>query len=213
MGALDGLVRLEARYECHGAPASMVFRFRSSSGSAPTPSDCQAVADAYGLWENNGAFGGSYTHRGSDSYFNRANVFSEDPRSDAVFIDTVFSRQGGLPFITPPSMPRNVAPIVSWWTDELGQTSGRTYAVGINGAALSDESDASTLTVADRVIVQSDYNAIRGRVLADAGYIQVFRSNAARAGLGPGPHVFDITGCGVYLLVGTQRRRLRHGRG
>lgn len=187
----------------------MVFHFRNPSGAPPTASDCRNVADAYGLWENDGFLLGYYLLRGIESGFKRANAFGIDPASRASFIDAPFTRPGFIPDEPFLLTPAAVSPLVRWSTSERGANTGRTYVCGGTNLASDPDPDESNVTGAYGAILQSTFDVLRTQVQALTGFIQVHYTTSPRGGLGPGSHLLDITGCSVSQLMATQRRRMR----
>lgn len=187
----------------------MVFHFRSADGHEPTPDDCRAVADAYGEWENSGFALGYFVHRGEYSYFTRANAFGIGNSPRASFIDDPFERSGFIPDLAFWLLPSSCCPIVRWATTERGPETGRTYAVGLTLLTSDPLSDKSTVSGAYGVVLQSTFDTLRVQVQALTGFVQCHLARSKRGGLGPGQHLLDITGCGIYELMGTQRRRTR----
>jgi len=190
----------------------MVFYFRSPTGAAPTPADCQAIADAYGLWENTGSLLGYFLLRSEDSSFTGANVWSIDDRAQASFVDTPFSRSGFIPNLLFAALATSQAPIVRWATAELGKASGRTYALGLTMAVNDTKGDKELVNGVYLAALTSIFSELGPSVQAATGYRQVHVARSRRQLGTRSPRWFDITGCGTYELMGTQRRRTRRGR-
>lgn len=206
---LAGGVRLEARYEAFGRPASMVFHFRSPTGEDATLSDCINVAKAYGLWENDGALLGYFLLRGEDSNFTRANVFGLSGAPNAVFIDEPFSRSGFIPGLGFDLLPTSLAPVIRWATAERGLATGRTYAVGLTEAVNDTRSDKETVNGLYLDSLTTIFRELGAAVQSATGFVQCHLARTPRGGVGPAPTLLDITGVGVYELMGSQRRRTR----
>jgi hypothetical protein len=187
----------------------MVFYFRTSDGHEPTTDDCRAVHDAYGQWESYGFFLGYFVHRGDDSYFTGSRTFGigEPPRASYITRDTPAA--GVIPSEIEQLLPTAVAPIIRWATAERGPRTGRTYAVGLTTLTSDPNPDMCAITGPYAAILVSTFDSLRSQVQALTGFIQCHYTRSPRGGVGPGDHLLDITGCGVYELMGTQRRRTR----
>lgn len=208
MAPLDGCFRLETFYTVFGRPARMVFTFRRYDLAPPTFVDCQSVAQQYGLWENNGAGVGYALLRGQDSYFNKANAYSIDSRSRALFADTAFSRQGQLPDLGSSIIPSAVAPVIRWVVDGIGGAPGRTYCVGVAQSTIGLGADGMTVTpvVADDLITQFRLLIPPAFPASVAGLVHVSkrRSIVGPAGVG----VFPVLDSAMPThRMGTQVRR------
>jgi len=205
---LDGVVRLEARYQAFGRPAAMVFYFRAYDLHPPTFEDCLDLAQQYGLWENSGAGFGYALLRSADSYFTKADVRSIDPRSNAVFSDTVFLRSGQNPDIGSQMIATSCAPLLKWVVAGRGGFHGRTYAVGVAQSTTFLGGDLQTVTpvVADDLI--TEFRRLIPPPFPASTYGMVSLS-VARSIAYPLPVVaLPILDVGMPShLMGTQRRR------
>lgn len=206
---VPGGVRLVAHYLQFGRRASMVFYFRQPYSLAPTTAECQAVADAYGIWENNGLGIGYALLRGDDSHYVNVSCKSVDSSSESGFADKGFDRTGEIPGFVSPMLPSSLAPICRWATAERGLATGRTYLVGISEGITGMGADQEYLGPGAGAGIQVVMDSLRSVVQGSTGYIQSHFTASARGGLGIGQHLLDITGCGVYNLLGSQRRRTR----
>lgn len=209
--SLLGGVRLEAHYSAFGRAMAMVFHFRSIDLSPPTPSICKLIAEVYGLWENDGALVGYFLLRSSDSSFRAANVWSVDPRSKASFVDEPFSRPGFIPSLAFGHLPTSMAPVVRWATAERGKATGRTYAVGLSEAVNDGESDKEKVNGLYLDSLASIFGALGPSMVATVKFSQCHLARSHRGGVVDSPTLLDITGCGVYERMGSQRRRTRPG--
>jgi hypothetical protein len=206
-----GCVLLHAQYRAFGRPASMVFYFANPGTTVPTPSECRAVADAYGLWENNGLGEGYSLLRAVDSAFVRANCRSIDPGGGGSFVDTEFSRSGQLPGVIGAMVASGRAPIARWGTAEHGRASARTYLVGLWDGLVDITGDQDTLAPLAGDSISVVLGQLGPMVLATTGYRHVALSVRGV----PPPRTLwrklDITDVGVYDRLGSQRRRARPG--
>lgn len=206
---LRGGVRITARYEAFGRPASMTFHGRSVDGHEPTYGDIRAICENYGLWENTGFLLGYFLLRSSDSVFTVCNGYSLDDRQRASFVDQPFSRSGLIPGFAAGMMPTSVAPIIRWGTAEKGIHSGRTYAVGITTEATKGNGDAEELNGLYVDALTQVFEDLAPIVFAPVGYKQVHLVPAPSHSLTQLPVGLDITSVGCYVRCGTQRRRTR----
>ena len=204
-----GGLRLEAHYEAFGRPASMVFHFRSPSGADASSSDCRAVANAYGLWENTGFGVGYALLRGEFSRFTVANAWSIGNPPRASFVDFKFERAGEIPDLVYSLLPTTLAPIVRWGTAERGKATGRTYALGLTQAINDLLPDRELILDFYVNALATIFGALRAEVLAATGFVQVHYTSSPRGLAGSGQRLLDITDSGVYVRMGTQRRRTR----
>jgi hypothetical protein len=187
----------------------MVFFFRSPTGLDPTASECRAVADAYGRWENTGFGVGYALLRGELSRFTRANAYSIGSAPRASFIDATFERAGEIPDLVYSLLPTTLAPIIRWQTAERGVHTGRTYAVGLTMAINDVLPDRELILDFYVEALATIFGALRATVLGATGYVQCHYTSSPRGGVGPGEHLLDITGSGCYNRMGAQRRRTR----
>lgn len=190
----------------------MVFRCRIAAGHPPTPADCKAIAENYGLWEDSG-FGVGYTLlRGQFSYFTRCNVYSEDSTSRASFVDTPFMRAGQLPSLGAKIVPTSVAPLCRWTAvGSAGRAAGRTYLVGIAQSTLLLPDDLENLGKGSAITIATQMNAMVS-LFASVGAPLVLVSRRRSLGYTGTPLVLDIThGAVATGLMASQRRRTRSG--
>jgi len=187
----------------------MVFYFRLTSGLPPTTLECEEVAHNFGLWEDSGFGPGYAVLRGGDSAFESCQVVSIDPRSLASFLDGPFSRSGHIPGLAFDLLPTSMAPIVRWATDERGLATGRTYCVGLTLAAVDGSSDKEKLNFLYTDALATIFGVLESTV-ASGPYLKQchYVRSSGRGAVSP-PALLDITGHGVYQLVGSQRRRTR----
>jgi hypothetical protein len=187
----------------------MVFHFRNPSGSEPLAAGCEAIAAAYGLWENTGVLLGYFALRGEFSIFTGANVFSIHPGQRASFIQQPFSRPGLIPDLEASLLATSLAPVMTWATAERGPHTGRTYALGITEFANEFNSDREEVNFLYRDALTSIFKELGPAVEAATGYVLCHYTESPRGGVGAGPHLLDITDVGTYVLMGSQRRRTR----
>lgn len=209
MELAPGGLRLEARYTSFDRQQSMVFHFRKLAGGDATPADCKAVADAYGLWENSGFGIGYALLRGEFSHFNSANAFGISGTSRASFIDVHFARPGLIPDVGFPLLPTGIAPIVHWATAERGKATGRTYALGLTDAATDLSGDKSVVEGLYLDALTTIFGVLRALIEGATGFRMAHYTTSHRGGVAVVPSLLDITGQGVYALMGSQRRRTR----
>lgn len=207
----DGVVRLVATYEVVGRRAMMVFSFRHPAFGIPSPVDCENVADAYGIWENNGVGFGYALLRTSDSNFVSANVYSRDSRQRASFVDVPFSRGGLLFGLFGSPLPTSCAPIIRWRGADSPRPIGRTYAVGMTELVQGSGADKELIGGIYTATLATIFNHLREVVRGSCGYVQCIVSETSRAGPRRLLAVRDVADAGVYELMGTQRRRTRPG--
>lgn len=189
----------------------MVFSFRHPTFDVPTYADCQVVADAYGIWENNGLGFGYALLRTSDSNFVSANVYSRDSRRRASFVDVPFSRAGLLPGLFGSPLPTSCAPIIRWRSASGPRPIGRTYAVGMTELVQGSGSDKELIGGIYTATLATIFNHLREVVQGSCGYVQCIVSETTRGGPKRLLAVRDVADAGVYELMGTQRRRTRPG--
>jgi hypothetical protein len=206
-----GVVELRASYSIQARPAHMVFHFRNPGGSPPTPGDCKAIAQQYGLWEDSGLGGGYVDFRGYDGLFTKADAWTLDRRSPASFVDTAFARNGLIPAIVAGLLPTAVCPLVRYGTVEHGLQSGRTYAVGMTSLAAEFFGDASRVDSAAQLAIAAQFASLGTQVRSATGYVQVVLTARGAGATKTFPLPLDITDVGCYALMGTQRRRTRPG--
>lgn len=187
----------------------MVFHLRALDGHEASTADCRSIADAYGLWENTGFLVGYFLLRSEDSQFTRANVFGIGVPPRASFIDQPFSRDGFIPDLAFDMLPTSMAPIIRWSTSERGPATGRTYAVGLTEAANDTESDKEKVNGLYLDALATIFGNLNAAIGAPLGYQLAHYTDSPRGGTGPGGKLLDITGCGVYERMGSQRRRTR----
>jgi hypothetical protein len=187
----------------------MVLYFRQLFGLDATYSDCVNIAEAYGTWENNGLGVGYCLLRSDDSHYVGVSVTGLSGASRARFDDQPFDRTGEIPGFLSPMLATGLAPICRWGTAERGAATGRTYLVGISEGITGFGADQSYLGPGAGATIQILMDELRGGVLAGTGFKQAHYTSSARGGLGIGPKLLDITDCGVYNLLGSQRRRTR----
>lgn len=204
-----GGVRLVAYYSAFGRHASMVFYFRSYEAHPPTVSECRAVADAYGLWENNGIGIGYSLLRSDDSHYINVSCRALQGVGGPEFTDTGFDRAGQVPGFVSPMLGTGLSPICRWATAERGERTGRTYLVGISEGITSFGSDQEYLGPDAGATIQLVMAGLAPLVLAATGYTQAHYTESPRGGLPTGPKLLDITGSGVYNLLGSRRNRTR----
>jgi hypothetical protein len=187
----------------------MVFYFRSPTGFDATPSELRDIADAYGLWENTGFGVGYALLRGEHSLFTSARAFSigNEPRASSIGAD--FARAGEIPDLVYSLLPTSLAPIVRWATNERGIATGRTYAVGLTQAINDLLPDREVILDFYVDALSTIFGALGPEIANATGYKQCHWTASSRGGLGAGQHLLDITGQGVYSMMGVQRRRTR----
>lgn len=208
---VDGCAVLRAGYAAFGRFAENVFVFATLDGHAPTAEELGDLAFNYGVWEQDIAGIGYSTLRSSDSQFVGCRVNSIDSRHQTFHIDGPVSVAGLIPSFVFGMLPSNLSPIIRWATAEKGLATGRTYAVGITTAATKGNSDGAELNGLYRDALATIYGDLAPTVAAPVGYKMVHLVRAVKRGPVLGPSALDITGLGVYVRCGTQRRRLRPG--
>lgn len=209
--SVPGVVRLTARYRVKGTPASMTFHFQRLDPHPPNADEMLDLALNYGLWENSGFLLGYALLRGVESSYVGCQVNSLDASARVRASDGPFDRPGEIPLPPGTALPRNLAPIVHWNTAARPVTAGRTYAVGITALAQEGAGGLDRVNVLYLDALSAIFGSLAGTVADPVGYRQV---HVGYRGHGPAKSlrsVDPITGCGVYELMGTQRRRLRPG--
>lgn len=212
MQVVSGGVRLVALYEAYGRNASMVFYFRSYENHPPTEAECQAVADAYGLWENYGAGDGYASVRHEDSQYVGVSVRALGGPGSPAFVDRSFRRSGNVSGFRGDMLPTGIAPLCHWWTEERGPKTGRTYLVGISSAITSGVSDLSNVDDSGAAEIGVYCANLRAMVLGVTGYTQCHYTASPRGGVGIGQFLLEITGSWVDSLTASRRLRTRPGR-
>lgn len=206
---VPGVVQLTARYTCNGVPASMTFHFGSPGLGPPTPHDVQGLCLNYGLWENSGELIGYALLRGVESSYVGCRAWSLDARSPVSASDGPFDRPGIIPLPSGELLPRNLCPVVHWNTVLRPVTAGRTYAVGITALAQVDSGSLSKVNFLYQDALSSIFGVLGATVAQPLEYVQVHVAYRGRGSSRILTSVEPVTGCGVYELMGTQRRRLR----
>lgn len=206
---VPGGVRLVAHYLAFGRRSSMVFYFRSYEAHIPTAAECRAVADAYGLWENNGLGIGYALLRSDDSHYINVECRALQYPGAPHFKDAGFDRTGEIPGFLSPMLGTGLAPICRWATSERGERTGRTYMTGISEGVCSFGADQEYLGGGAGAAMQLVMDSMRGLVQSRTGYQQCHYTESTRGGLDARPNLLDITGCGVYNLLGSRRLRTR----
>jgi hypothetical protein len=208
------VVRLEANYLQHGHAMRMVFHYRRYDLLPPTPTDCLELAQQYGLWEDSGGGFGFTLLRANSSAFTAANVWSVDNRSLASFIDDPFSRAGSVPLLGSVEVPQALAPIVRWRVGPFGSLHGRTYVPCCAYSAEGNPSESMRVSglFADSLAAQFGRLIPPGPPASRLGMVSLVSAFGSRGRLIG--RVLDITAASVpSTLMGTQRRRVRPGRG
>jgi hypothetical protein len=207
-----GVIELSAQYNAFARPSTMVFYFRTPTYGAPTAADCKALAEQYGLWENNGFAIGYALIRSDRSNFVRANTRSRDFFSQAGFTDTPFERPGLTPSRIAPMLSSSSSPIVNWLQDS-SRRMYRTYAVGLASIfVIPLEDDVTYVGSGPAGNVQAPFDALRTEIQAGCGLIQVAMETRRAGALLVPALAHDVVGCTVHAQqVGSQRRRTRPG--
>ncbi len=187
----------------------MVFYFRSYESHIPSAAECRAVADAYGLWENNGLGIGYALLRSDDSHFVNVECRALQGPGSPGFRDTGFDRTGEIPGFLSPMLGTGLAPICRWATLERGIRTGRTYMTGVSEGVCSFGADQEYLGGGAGAALQVVMDSMRGIVASATGYTQSHYTESPRGGIAARPNLLDITGCGVYNLLGSRRLRTR----
>lgn len=202
---------MTARYLQLGRPASMTFSFANAGATPPTTEDCRAVADAYGLWENTGFGLGYALLRSSDSSYVGVSAWSHDRRANVAFTDTPFNRPGLLPGVVGALLPTSTCPLIRWATVDGRERAGRTYAVGITNESVKFSSDQERVNGVYLDALTNIFRDLRDGIELTTGYSMVILHQRGRGQSGFLRSYTKVRDCGVYELMGTQRRRTRPG--
>jgi hypothetical protein len=205
-----GLVRLHARYNSFGRPASMVFHVQLATDAVPA--DLVALSNVYRQFETSGSplYLGYSQVRSTNSSFFGCDAWSLGLANRCTHVDVGEHIDGQIPYVVTRQLPTSLAPRVEWLIEGRPMRSPRTYMTGLSSFLLADSTDAEYFDSASQIVLvnlwQLLINLVGGYEGAQLVGVQTRGSPAPRHVLATYPIYAPNVKRGPF---GTQRRRTR----